>query len=229
MERYFSAGEFAKLTRVKKDTIFYYDKIGLLKPDFVNEKGYRYYSNKKYWQMLQVKALRDSGCSLEEIKNCQCDAKEIYHHPQKRIEELRCQIAALEFALQCQKTYLGIYEYLEKNNYEQFILRDREEEFFLCTPICWDDEEDDAFVNLILEYNKHLDHFQKLNLPYSYLEGICTFFSDCDELKNPPLLITKVFQRGDGDDFLTKPGGRYLSLIHKGRWQDERQDYQVIE
>ena len=39
--------EFASLTNVSRQTLIYYDKIGLFKPDFKNESGYRYYSVKQ--------------------------------------------------------------------------------------------------------------------------------------------------------------------------------------
>lgn len=39
-----STGEFAKICNVKKHTLFHYDDIGLLKPDYYDENGYRFYS-----------------------------------------------------------------------------------------------------------------------------------------------------------------------------------------
>lgn len=41
---YFTTGEFAKLFNVKKQTLFYYDQIGIFKPEYIGENGYRYYS-----------------------------------------------------------------------------------------------------------------------------------------------------------------------------------------
>ena len=40
----YSTGQFAKLANVTERTIRYYDKIGLLKPSFVMENGYRRYT-----------------------------------------------------------------------------------------------------------------------------------------------------------------------------------------
>ena len=42
--KYFSTGEFAKLCKVHKKTLFHYDEIGLFKPEKVMDNGYRYYS-----------------------------------------------------------------------------------------------------------------------------------------------------------------------------------------
>ena len=43
-EEYLSIGQFAKLCHIHKKTLFYYDEIGLFKPQKVDENGYRYYS-----------------------------------------------------------------------------------------------------------------------------------------------------------------------------------------
>ncbi len=42
-ETLFTTGEFSKLCGVKKQTLFHYDQIDILKPEYRNEKGYRYY------------------------------------------------------------------------------------------------------------------------------------------------------------------------------------------
>ncbi len=45
METYFLIGEISKLTNVPIQTLRYYDKMGLLKPSYINKQNnYRYYS-----------------------------------------------------------------------------------------------------------------------------------------------------------------------------------------
>ena len=63
----YSTGEFAKLCGVKKQTLFHYDDIGLLKPAHVNEKGYRGYSYSQYEDFLMISCLKEAGMSLKEI------------------------------------------------------------------------------------------------------------------------------------------------------------------
>ena len=38
-----SIGEVARLFNISKDTLRYYDKIGILKPEVNKENGYRFY------------------------------------------------------------------------------------------------------------------------------------------------------------------------------------------
>lgn len=63
-----STGEFARLCATTKDTLFHYDRIGLLKPDMVNEKGYRSYSLNQYLMFSVIWTLKEAGTPLGEIK-----------------------------------------------------------------------------------------------------------------------------------------------------------------
>ena len=63
-------GEFAKLSSATIRTLRYYDDIGLLKPDSIDQfTGYRIYSSKKLEQMRQIQAMKEIGFTLLEIKN----------------------------------------------------------------------------------------------------------------------------------------------------------------
>ena len=66
--KYFSTGEFAKLCKVHKKTLFYYDEIGLFKPEKVLENGYRYYSTYQLEVFNVIYTLKDLGMPLKEIK-----------------------------------------------------------------------------------------------------------------------------------------------------------------
>lgn len=63
----YSTGQFAKLANVTERTIRYYDKIGLLKPSFVMENGYRRYTQSDVLKLQKILSLKHMGFSLEEI------------------------------------------------------------------------------------------------------------------------------------------------------------------
>ncbi|WP_026908081.1 MerR family transcriptional regulator [Paucisalibacillus globulus] len=67
-EKYLSTGEFAKLCNVNKQTLIYYDQIGLLSPVVKNEKGYRYYSIHQLELYNVIDVLKDLDMSLKDIK-----------------------------------------------------------------------------------------------------------------------------------------------------------------
>ncbi|MEH7383013.1 MerR family transcriptional regulator [Bacillus sp. JJ1533] len=63
-----TTGEFAKLCKVNKQTLIYYDQIGLLSPVFKNEKGYRYYSINQIELFFVIDLLKDLDMSLTDIQ-----------------------------------------------------------------------------------------------------------------------------------------------------------------
>ncbi|MFC6289031.1 MerR family transcriptional regulator [Levilactobacillus angrenensis] len=62
-------GEFARLTGVKKQTLLWYDKIGLFSPAEVGANGYRYYTLNQFDLFSVIRSFQSIGMSLEEIKN----------------------------------------------------------------------------------------------------------------------------------------------------------------
>lgn len=66
--KYLTTGEFAKLCKINKQTLFYYDQIGLLSPVMKNEKGYRYYSISQFDLFIVIDLLKDLGMSLHDIQ-----------------------------------------------------------------------------------------------------------------------------------------------------------------
>lgn len=77
----YKVGEFAKLANVTERTIRYYDKIGLLKPSFVLDNGYRQYSDKDLLKLQKIISLKHLGFSIMEIFPMvldECDVKDSF-------------------------------------------------------------------------------------------------------------------------------------------------------
>ncbi|MEG0392432.1 MAG: MerR family transcriptional regulator [Anaerovoracaceae bacterium] len=68
MKKYFTTGEFATLCKVTKQTLFHYDRIGILCPKIIGENGYRYYSYHQLDDFALIYSLRDLGMPLKGIK-----------------------------------------------------------------------------------------------------------------------------------------------------------------
>ena len=68
MKKYLSISELAKLRNVTTETLRHYDRIGLLKPCYVDpENGRRYYSSDQFEILGTIRELRQLGMSLEDI------------------------------------------------------------------------------------------------------------------------------------------------------------------
>ena len=60
-------GDFAKLCGTNKRTLIHYDEIGLFKPAYTDERGYRYYSENQFDVFFTITCLRELGMPLKEI------------------------------------------------------------------------------------------------------------------------------------------------------------------
>lgn len=70
MSTIFSIGEIAKIFNISTQTLRLYDRIGLLKPSYINKaSGYRYYSVDQFVSLECIKRCKTMGFSLEEIKD----------------------------------------------------------------------------------------------------------------------------------------------------------------
>ena len=69
MENMFTAGELSKYQNISKQTLIFYDKIGLFKPVYIDpENGYRYYSAEQLDYLDTILIMKKIGFSLNEIK-----------------------------------------------------------------------------------------------------------------------------------------------------------------
>lgn len=66
---YYTTGEFAKKANVSIRTIRYYDNQGILKPNHINESGYRLYTDSDFAKLQKILTLKYLGFTLEEIVN----------------------------------------------------------------------------------------------------------------------------------------------------------------
>lgn len=69
MNQFFSIGELSKLQNISRQTLIYYDKIGLFCPSYVDpDNGYRYYSWSQLDSLDTILIMKKIGFSLDEIK-----------------------------------------------------------------------------------------------------------------------------------------------------------------
>jgi DNA-binding transcriptional MerR regulator len=65
----FKIGEFSKIAQVSGRLLRYYDEIGLLKPQHIDQwTGYRYYTADQLPRLNRILALKELGLSLDQIQ-----------------------------------------------------------------------------------------------------------------------------------------------------------------
>lgn len=66
---YYRIGEVSRATGISKDTLHFYNKIGLLVPDHIDpDNQYRYYSLRNLWQLDIITTCRKLNIPLETVK-----------------------------------------------------------------------------------------------------------------------------------------------------------------
>lgn len=66
---YYKIGEVSQVTGISKDTLHFYNKIGLLVPDHIDpDNQYRYYSLRNLWQLDIITTCRKLNIPLETVR-----------------------------------------------------------------------------------------------------------------------------------------------------------------
>ena len=130
----YSIGEVAALLNISPQTLRFYDKSGVVVPDFIDQKtGYRYYSYDQISYISRVRYLQQFGFSLEEIRNALAsnDIRQFRSFLQRRREDLRAKAEHLTGLLEDLDWYIGYYSYLESHNFNGFPYYQQEPERYL--------------------------------------------------------------------------------------------------
>lgn len=139
-KKYFSPGELAKLTGISKQLLLYYDNRKIFCPDFVDERGYRFYSMSSFFRLEIIVNLRKMNIPLDEIKQFMENRSvesltEIYNF---KLNECSQKIAALEEYKKQIETQLFNLTNTDNLRLEQIMLIERqiiEPELSNCIPL----------------------------------------------------------------------------------------------
>ncbi len=113
----FSIGEFSKINRITPKTLRHYDRIGLLKPDRVDDwTGYRYYSGRQLPYIRMVLKLKAFGLSLDKIKEAMEGTEDFIGVLQRQEQRLGRQLRETETQLEKVREYILQLQGGEKMN-----------------------------------------------------------------------------------------------------------------
>lgn len=67
MKEYYKIGEISKIYQIGRDSLMYYEELGILKP-FRDKNGYRMYKISDIWRLNLIKELRELNFPMKKIK-----------------------------------------------------------------------------------------------------------------------------------------------------------------
>jgi len=137
MKNYFMISEFAKLRGININSLRYYEKLGLLKPAYIDDKtGYRYYSAEQVSVLNKIIMCINLGIPLKEMteyldEDGNLQSQKILERgrveAQKRMEELQNNLKFIDISLK------GIEDYKEYAGRKGCYFREIEERNVIVT------------------------------------------------------------------------------------------------
>ncbi len=219
-KEYYTSGELAKLFDIPKQTMFYYDKMGLLTPEFVAENGYRYYAAQQYLTLEIILFLRRLDIAVPDIKEfLQHRSREnllkLLSSKEKNFLENIGRMQSILHAVQSYKKQLECSRFLPL---DRVLLENRTDCRLYLTPI---PENRRGGSHAIRLRAKHVNEvFSKScckDQPTGWVIAKEDFFSE--NFSHSSAVVT---QSGDEDSPLPcnfiRPSGLYCSILIKGSY-----------
>ncbi|WP_414698257.1 MerR family transcriptional regulator [Peptacetobacter sp. AB845] len=121
----YSTGKLSEISGVSSRTLRYYDEIGLLKPNFINESGYRYYGDKEVALLQQILFYKERGFDLNTIKEIiyskDFDLSDALEEHLSSLEEQKLKIDRMINSVKLSiKSLKGEYNMTDRETFEVF-------------------------------------------------------------------------------------------------------------
>ena len=223
-------GDFARLCGTNKRTLIHYDEIGLFKPAYTDDRGYRYYSESQFDVFFTINCLSKLGMPLREIgaflnhrnpqalKKLLLEQREEVLKEEERIRKTR-QVIETKLALVSLEEEA---EALDKAIFQEYT---PEEYMILSDPLNTNDHE--AIIHTLCS---HIGYCNKNNLNAGHPYGAML---DVSELRQGHLdtyayFFTKVIDRPEDFPFHIKPAGTYAVAYLKGDYYNSERTYRQL-
>ncbi len=217
MSIYFSSGQVCKMFNIPKQTLLYYDKIGLIEPDHVDEKNlYRYYSIEQFSYLYLILALKTSGIELKQIKAylSQHSTEQTFQLLHSQIRNLDSQIKKLQSAQSTLKQILmqtkqGL-SYQEESPYKSSYF---EEKYLYTLTI----DDSDVTNDFSFTFSKLMNRFTDESTSKRWQYGWIVSLKPSGEFKSRQLFL-ELDKPIVSPNLIVRPAGEYLSTLHKGSY-----------
>lgn len=215
-----TTGEFAKLCKTTKQTLFHYDKENLLKPKYVSENGYRHYGMEQFFDFDLITMLKETGSSLKEIRTYfrnmnGADFLSLLEAKCIVVKKERERLAQREMRLRnmvvCTREALDFA-------YDKFMIQEQQEERLEAFPMNFSPLETmPEFVERFVGYVEFYQTQERVPLlPFG-------FILSQEEVSRERLFARYFFSRATRSTprslLRVKPKGKYAVIAHKGTAQ----------
>lgn len=229
MQKYTEAcintSKFAKLCNTNKRTLIHYDEIGLFKPAYTDERGYRYYSENQCDVFYTITCLKDLGMPLKEIKPYVNDKNaenltKLLLEQQKKVQQELQNLKRIEQVINnklalvsegkniqfhadgCSKPHLDVFN----------------EEYFATTPFLGTSEHEKIF-SALYEHIGQISH-QLLNIGHAYGAMMKVWDLKAGIFDQYAYFMTKISAPVPDCSVHTKSAGQYAVIYLQGDYYE---------
>ncbi|MGG4207333.1 MerR family transcriptional regulator [Paenibacillus jamilae] len=208
-----TSGQFAKVMGISKDTLFHYDRLGILSPEFKAENGYRYYSINQMDVFKVISILKELEMPLKEIKEYL--NKRSPHELIVLLEKEEAMLNSKIKQLQKMKSIISEKKRITQAATEiistDIIIEEKKEEFLVVT-------EADPYTNDKSIYDSMIKHEKYLNIYSIDASHTVGWMRDikrvlANETFNYDYLFTRVSKKSNYSNF-KREKGTYLIAYH---------------
>ena len=228
MDVRFQAGEFAKLCGLSKQTLLYYDKEDIIKPNYKDpHNGYRYYTADQLEQVDTIMILKEIGLPLceirEHMKNRSLgNALELLKSQEEAVHEKIRRLSAIEHRIKMKTASLQLFQKQDPS----FQILHLKEQKLAVSPV----EGDRGLVEVDLALKKLMQDMKTSGSSHIYQVG--DMVGKEDLLSGTFLKFRYSFvpleESEEGLQILTKKEGRYAVQFHFGSYDTMGETYRSM-
>lgn len=230
--RMYTISELAGFFNISTQTLRYYDRIGLIKPDVVNPKtGYRYYSEDQLGDLYLIKSLKSMGMTLDEIKDCLSskDIDILERTLKSRMREIDAKIEELQSAKSYGEFILGKLK-LSKRVYQEntFELKELNPRVAYLIPIYFEIKELSRYIEIL--YHSFAN---SLGIKSRHDHGRIVLTIHPDNLREQNFRIYNgigflLSKSARHENCIELMGGTYITTYHIGRYNTIHNTYRRL-
>ena len=229
LETYLTTGEFARLCKVKKQTLFHYDDIGIFSPEVKRDNGYRYYSYNQLEVFQVISILKEMDMPLKNIK-AYLDHRspgDLIGLLEEKITEIDRKLEDLVWLKDLLKTKVDLTQNALCVETGSVLTEELSTEEYLITTPYHDTDDDRKIAEAVM---KHLNFCHDLEIYSAYSIGgmIPTDEIPTEKYYNYSHFYTRLNRNEYHAANDRKPRGTYAVIYHKGGYDTAALDYSKL-
>lgn len=224
----FTIGQFAALHDINKKTLMWYDEIGLLKPAFIRDNGYRCYTYQQSNLLEVILLLRELDVPIADIKRFMAErsAEKLDVLLAEQLEKIDARMAWLSEVRQVVQDWQGAMQTLGALNLEKIeVIETTEPQYHLLVETSSELSMNEEIARIVSALKTHQVQ-RRYIVTYGALLPVEALYAErFDDYTALTITLTQpLYQEGLHE----QPPGRYLRAYHRGDWERLPECYRAM-